>query len=52
MKQVSEKDEVLEKQEALLVHEKESNEELKGLLKLEKEKNEKVDLELQHARRM
>ena len=46
MMQVSEKDELLEKQETLLVLEKKGNEELKSLLELEKEKNGKVNQEL------
>jgi hypothetical protein len=40
------RDELLDQQEKLLVQEKESNQELKKLLKLEKEKNEKFDQEL------
>jgi hypothetical protein len=39
-------DELLEERDKLLVQEKESNQELKKLLKLEKEKREKHDLEL------
>jgi hypothetical protein len=40
------RDELLDQQEKLFVQEKESNQELKKLLKLEKEKNEKLDQEL------
>jgi hypothetical protein len=40
------RDELIDQQEKLLVQEKESNQELKKLLKLEKEINEKVDQEL------
>jgi hypothetical protein len=39
-------DELLEQQERLLIQEKESNQELKRLLKLEKDKREKLDQEL------
>jgi hypothetical protein len=44
--QIGIRDELLDQQEKLLVQEKESNQELKKLLKLEKEKNEKFDQEL------
>jgi hypothetical protein len=40
------RDKLLDQQETLLVQERESNQELKKLLKLEKEKNEKLDQEL------
>jgi hypothetical protein len=38
------RDELLQQQEKLLIQEKESNQELKKLLKPEKEKFEKLDL--------
>jgi hypothetical protein len=40
------RDELLDQQEKLLIQEKESNQELKKLLKLKKEKNDKLDQEL------
>jgi hypothetical protein len=46
MKPVSVRDELLEKQEELLVQERKSNKELKKLLTLEKSKVEKLDQEL------
>jgi hypothetical protein len=46
LKEVEIHDELLDQQEMLLVQEKESNQELKKLLKLEKEKNEKLGQEL------
>jgi hypothetical protein len=46
LSQVGLRDEFLEQQEKLLVQEKESNQELKKLLKLEKEKMENLDLKL------
>jgi hypothetical protein len=39
-------DELLEQQEKLFVQEKESNQELKKLLKIEKEKREKLNQEV------
>jgi hypothetical protein len=44
--QVGLHDEILEQQEKLLIQEKQSNQELKKLLKLEKDKREKLDQEL------
>jgi chromosome segregation ATPase len=46
MKQVGDRDELLEQQEELLVPERKNNEELKKLLALEKGKVEKLDQEL------
>jgi hypothetical protein len=46
LKEVEIRDELLDQQEKLLVQEKESNQELKKLLKLEKEKKVKIDQEL------
>jgi hypothetical protein len=46
MKQVKDRDELLEEQEKLLVQERKSNDECKKLLILEKEKIEKLDHEL------
>jgi hypothetical protein len=46
LKEIGIRDELLDQQEMLLVREKESNQELKKLLKFEKEKNEKLDQEL------
>jgi hypothetical protein len=43
-------DELLDQQEKFLIQEKESNQELKKLLKLEKEKNEKLDQELAQSK--
>jgi hypothetical protein len=43
-------DELLDQQQKLLVQEKESNQELKKLLKLKKEKNEKFDQELAQSK--
>jgi hypothetical protein len=43
LKEVGMRDELLDQQEKLLVQERESNQELKKLLRLEKEKNEKLD---------
>jgi hypothetical protein len=39
------RDELLDQQETLLIQEKESNQELKKLLKFQKKKNEKLDQE-------
>jgi hypothetical protein len=46
MRQVGDRDEILEQQEELLVQERKINEELKKLLALEKGKVEKLDQEL------
>jgi hypothetical protein len=46
LKEVEMHDELLDQQENLFVQEKESNQELKNLLKLEKKKNEKLEQEL------
>jgi hypothetical protein len=46
LKEIGIHDELLDKQEKLLVQERESNQELKKLLKPEKEKSEKLDQEL------
>jgi hypothetical protein len=46
LSQVGHCDELLEQQEKFLIQEKESNQELKKLLKLEKVKREKLDQEL------
>jgi hypothetical protein len=46
LKEVEMHDELLDQQENLFVQEKESNHELKNLLKLEKKKNEKLEQEL------
>jgi chromosome segregation ATPase len=50
LKEVGMCDELLDQQEKLHVQEKESNQELKKLLKLEKEKNEKLDQELTQSK--
>jgi hypothetical protein len=41
---------LLDQQEKFLIQEKESNQELKKLLKLEKEKNKKLDQELAQSK--
>jgi hypothetical protein len=51
LKEVGIRDELLDKQEKLVVQEKESNQELKKLLKLEKEKNEKLGQELAQSKK-
>jgi chromosome segregation ATPase len=50
MEELVARDELLEKQEDLLVQERQSNLEHKKLLKLEKGKNEKLDLELDQSK--
>jgi hypothetical protein len=50
LNQVGLRDELLQQQEKLLIQEKESNQELKKLLKFEKEKREKLDLELTQSK--
>jgi hypothetical protein len=50
LKEVGIHDELLDTQENLLVQERESNQELKKLLKLEKEKNERLDQELAQSK--
>jgi hypothetical protein len=50
MKQVRVRDELLKKQEELLVQERKSNKELKKLLALEKSKVEKLDQELAQSK--
>ena len=52
MNELVDRDEVLEKQEDLLILEKEINLELKNLIALEKKKNEKLDLEPAKERRL
>jgi hypothetical protein len=46
LNQIGIRDEFLDQQGKLPIQERESNQELKKLLKLEKEKNEKLDQEL------
>jgi hypothetical protein len=43
LKEIGIQDELLDQQEKLLIQERESNQELKKLVKIEKEKNEKLD---------
>jgi hypothetical protein len=50
LSEVGIRDELLDQQEKLLVQEKESNQELKKLLKLEKEKNKKFDQEFAQSK--
>jgi chromosome segregation ATPase len=50
LSQVGIRDELLDHQAKLLIQEKESNQELKRLLKLEKEKKEKLDQELTQSK--
>jgi hypothetical protein len=51
LKKVGICDELLDTQEKLLVQERESNQELKKLLKLEKEKNKRLDQELAQSKK-
>jgi hypothetical protein len=50
LKEIGIRDELLDQQENLLIQERESNQELKRLLKLEEEKNEKLDQELAESK--
>jgi hypothetical protein len=43
LKEIGIQDELLDQQEKLLIQERESNQELKKLVKIKKEKNEKFD---------
>jgi serine phosphatase RsbU (regulator of sigma subunit) len=49
LKEIGIWDELLDQQEKMLIQERESNQELKKLLKLEKEKNKKLDQELSES---
>jgi hypothetical protein len=51
LKKVGICDELLDTQEKLLFQERESNQELKKLLKLEKEKNKRLDQELAQSKK-
>jgi hypothetical protein len=50
LKEIEIRDELLDQQEKLLIQVRESNQELKKLLKFEKEKNEKLDQELAESK--
>jgi hypothetical protein len=50
LKEIGIRDELLDQQEKLLIQERESNQDLKKLLKLEKEKSEKLDQELAESK--
>jgi hypothetical protein len=50
LKEIGSRDELLDQQEKLLIQKRESNQDLKKLLKLKKEKSDKLDQELAESK--